>query len=455
MSSREIDNYYKRADKNNPNSYRNKRFDGKKSTKDEYTGKTIFSDSTKHTMESSADVDHVVPLCVIRKEYSDLTKDQQKILANIEANYVVTNSSLNRNKATGKNSLENHEYVVKNGKRVATKAKDLIDKGEYIKAKNVVDEYAKTSGNMLGKEAKAQANIKAHAAGFRAENMVVRDEHGGSDFANSTGTQSFIRHSKALIEGEEDFADLSLGMVTDIVTSKTESYVTTKLENGMTAVTTQTVECISKQVDDKAVKEFFTKLINSPEFAEFSALAIKAGKVLFEFLDGKKDIEQFVYESIKTGCDMVNAMIGAKVFRELGMTVGGLIGGTAGFYIGRFVGEFVGTLIGYEFLNTILSLETKGDIFLRAQEELAYKIDQKTIKLMNELAGIHAEHEEKMKTAFMGMLEGITQNNYALADSALNDLCNEFGFEVEFSDQDEFDAFMLDKSKSVNMTLYH
>ena len=98
MANREIDNNTSKY------RYRNTMLDGKKSTKDEYTGERIFIDQS-HSMRKRANVDHVTPIAVIKERYKDLSVEQLRELANSKSNYAVTNSRLN---SIGKGALENH-----------------------------------------------------------------------------------------------------------------------------------------------------------------------------------------------------------------------------------------------------------------------------------------------------------------------------------------------------------
>lgn len=104
--AREIDDIAKRKQ------YREEQFDGKRSTTDEYRGGRIFSGNSpsasyKHPIEKLTDNDHITPLEVVAERYPNLSKEQQKQIANQYYNLALTNSKLNRSKG----ALENHEYL--------------------------------------------------------------------------------------------------------------------------------------------------------------------------------------------------------------------------------------------------------------------------------------------------------------------------------------------------------
>ena len=191
MSSRSIDDQYKRIGGNN--SYKAQRFEGKKSMKDDYTGKTIYYDRKKHTYQSSADVDHVVPLNVVKERYSDLTEEQMKRIANRTSNYAMTSAELNESKSVGKNSLQNHEFIAKHTKAETKKINAQIKKGDYKEAIDTSRQLVKTSTNMLNKEAVATVNMHIEATGYRVYNQ------GGAATVQSAEGKSLIYHGKELL----------------------------------------------------------------------------------------------------------------------------------------------------------------------------------------------------------------------------------------------------------------
>lgn len=96
MANRPIDDPYHRINAND--SYKNQVFDGKKTTVDAYTGKKIYygnvADAKRmHSIDRTADVDHITPIAKVRDRYGDLSIEQQrKIANNPNYNYAMTNS---------------------------------------------------------------------------------------------------------------------------------------------------------------------------------------------------------------------------------------------------------------------------------------------------------------------------------------------------------------------------
>ncbi|MDO4189440.1 MAG: hypothetical protein Q4D29_10670 [Lachnospiraceae bacterium] len=169
MSAREIDNQYKRIGGNN--SYRNQRFEGMKSMIDDYTGKRIFVDSTKHPVTTSAQVDHVIPLHVVQEKYPDLSLAQQKYIANHPSNYAMTNGKMNMHIKNGK---MNHQVVAEQATETAKSVVEKVAKKDFLGAAKVSSDYVKTSSKLIKSEMKASANMAANSGKCRVDNTTEK-----------------------------------------------------------------------------------------------------------------------------------------------------------------------------------------------------------------------------------------------------------------------------------------
>lgn len=453
MNSRSIDDQYKRI--GGKNSYKAQRFQGKKSMKDDYTGKTIYSDRKKHTYQTAADVDHVVPLNVIKERYSDLTEEQMKRIANRTSNYAMTSAELNESKSVGKNSLQNHEFVVKNVKEESKKIRKQVQKGEFQKAIDTSQQLLQTSTKMLNREAVATVNMHVEATGYRVYNQ------GGVATVQSVEGRSLIYHGRELLSGREDFSEASLGCITDVVSSKVEIWVQDEInecvQKNLVKGTQTAAKEISKKVKNEAVEEFLKNMAKSNEIAKVAEIVTKAGKLLVDFFLSDMNIDTLIYELCRTGVEIAGTMIGSYIGQGAGVLVGGGIGyliagpvgGEIGAEIGRIVGDFVGAILGNIFINNALDYVSEADLFLNAKRELAYKIDMYTYNLALNLAELHYQHEQEVLNGVQMMVQGIVECKFEVINDGLQNVLKQYDVEIAYEDQDEFDLFMMDNTKSI------
>ena len=103
IKRQDIDDFGKRN--SNKDSYKNRYFDGKRSAIDEYTGERVFYSSKGHyTTKKTANVDHIVPLDQLIKQYgNEISKSDLKRIANADSIFAITNEALNSAKSKSKN----------------------------------------------------------------------------------------------------------------------------------------------------------------------------------------------------------------------------------------------------------------------------------------------------------------------------------------------------------------
>ena len=159
MSTRDIDDPSKRK------KYKEKKFNGKKSTQDEYSKKKIYKQNKpnakrKHSTSTLSEVDHVVTLSTIKTRYADLTPEQQKKIANMYTNYALTNTHLNRSKR----NLENHEYI----ERELKKSWEQLQKKDFQAAKQTAADVTNVAPDMLCREVVSNTIISSGANVYRS-----------------------------------------------------------------------------------------------------------------------------------------------------------------------------------------------------------------------------------------------------------------------------------------------
>ena len=141
ITRQEIDDFRRRNSKKD--SYKNRIFNYKRSTNDEYTGEKLYYSSKGKTAtveqprhystEKTANVDHVVPIDQMIDKYGGVvSKEQLRRITNSDYNLAVTSEARNKSKL----NMSNHEYL-------------------YKKFKNGTAESITTTYNMLQNEATA------------------------------------------------------------------------------------------------------------------------------------------------------------------------------------------------------------------------------------------------------------------------------------------------------------
>mgnify|MGYP004691630749 FL=1 len=315
--AREIDDIAKRK------KYKQNQYGDRKSRKDDYTGERVFSGNTekaikKHPIDKISDTDHVTPIKVVQSRYKGLSDDQQRIIANSEHNYAITNSKLNRSKG----GLENHEYLMR----------------QTLKGENP---GLKTSAKMLEKEAESRIAMRVQATAMYTENVVHKisdtdfamkakgiNQAGKEEAVNSAifaSALSVTTNAVSVVKGEKDCKEAVKDTVKDTVTAAAAGYATGAL-----------MKQIALEHTEASI------LVNG---------SVQIAKQVMSLASGEITTDEFIAKTAETAAYITAGYIGK--------CVGGAIGEVlipipvVGAYIGQYVGEVVTTLICSNLIDTI------------------------------------------------------------------------------------------------------
>lgn len=447
MANRQIDDSYHRiaADA----SYKNQKFNGKKSTTDVYTGEKIFygnSEDAKHLhpLEKTADVDHVTPIAVVKERYGDLSIEQQRKIANNQNyNYAMTNSKLNRHE---KNALENHEYI-------ANKIKDSVEELENGNLKDVVSELqdvSKQAPRMIAAEAKSRVGMAVEGNGYRIQNAGASFTSGAKDtLVNSVIplTTEAVRKLINVAQGKESLGDAvkDMGKITVNV-----------------AVTGGTKKLLADVVSSQLANSgsaLLQNFANSNEVAQIIAVAAIIQDSAVKYINGEIDGKEFIEQVGEKGTTMVAGMIGGQVGREIGGIIGGIagsialpgVGTAAGYVAGEVIGQVLGVIITTVACSAIVSVYNTSKHLndYKLKESQIRRLESEALKEMENQRGKFREIVEReckvwddtIQNGFDQILRCACKETYNLqgVTDGLDKVLSVFGKNVKFSSLEEYE----------------
>lgn len=374
--AREIDDIAKRK------KYKQNQYGDRKSRKDDYTGERVFSGNTekaikKHPIDKISDTDHVTPIKVVQSRYKGLSDDQQRIIANSEHNYAITNSKLNRSKG----GLENHEYLMR----------------QTLKGENP---GLKTSAKMLEKEAESRIAMRVQATAMYTENVVHKisdtdfamkakgiNQAGKEEAVNSAifaSALSVTTNAVSVVKGEKDCKEAVKDTVKDTVTAAAAGYATGAL-----------MKQIALEHTEASI------LVNG---------SVQIAKQVLSLASGEITTDEFIAKTAETAAYITAGYIGKCV--------------------GGAIGEVVTTLICSNLIDTIRfskEFEKRNSqviaLYKRAEHEI--RASQNTLKYI-----INKENGNLVKNVSDGLqdiLDGIKNNSYDSIQGGIISIGNEFG----------------------------
>lgn len=421
--AREIDDTSKRKQ------YKQGKFDGKKSMRDEYTGKTIYASNAglerKHSAKKVSDTDHITPIDVIEKRYGGLTREQQRKLANSSSNLAMTNSSLNRSKG----GLENHKYL-------------------YREWENGDSEDLKTTITMLTKEAQSRIDMRVKATEIYVSNatdnfkgkvtsrvdveLLNKSGEKAAQAAMTATTTSAIHNIYAVASGEKDVDEAARDVLETTGSALVMQGVKTYCEE-------KSWKAAAKLTTEEACVFLRDKVSNC---AGQIACGIETSKILVKYIDGQIDADECAFQ------------IGIGMAGYMAYIVGEAILPPIGGIAAQMITESVCRAI------CIKVMEIKENI--RENKKKLHKINivlndaicemqcQQRI-LADEIREVYSKWDEKFELGFSIMLQAIPNNDFENFSNGLDIVLQVFDSQVIFKTEKEFDDFFFDDSAVLNL----
>lgn len=277
IKRKDVDDFARRNTRDD--SYKNRVFDGKRTTVDEYTGKKLFYASKDHYKTTkTVNIDHIVPIDQLIKKYSNsFSAKEIKEIANADFNLVATSESLNKSKS----NMSNHEYLY-----------------TQLKKGNTKDLY--TGFNMLKEEISANTAIEANL-GIRKIGKVlnvndktiynVSDTVGNAVYTGNSAAMvamvvSSISNISMIVSGKKNIRDATK----DLVKDTSSSFVSAM---GI-ELTRNAVKKISKNSGAFGITNKMLPL------AEIATMAM-VGNSVKKFVDGDISSDECVIEILMNG----------------------------------------------------------------------------------------------------------------------------------------------------------
>ncbi|WP_295788207.1 hypothetical protein [uncultured Veillonella sp.] len=445
FNRRGVDNYQRRNGEAKDNtqqaeydvnqSYKNRRFSGKKSTTDEYTHERIFYNRKGNRSPGiTSNVDHVNPLKrIVNERQGDidagvLTHEDIKEAANQDYNLALTNESLNKSKGAKSNA----EY--------------LLDE-----ALNGNIESLDTAYNMLRRQAAAEVGTNTSLGLKKSARQIDKL------FKNKPG------------QGVSDnvyFKRMESGVSQSVATG-----VNSGIIGGTIAGVNNLVLCVAgqKDVDEAAVDVAKTTAVAGAsgvtmEASETALLA--AAKKL-----GLHHVDKYIPGVVAMGAMVTGSVLryvegeisGEQCMKEMAVTIGSsyiftFVEGTTLAFLGIATGG-LGALVLSSVAITVISsavawiLDNKNDLHAaelaridRILEESEQAIQAQRERLAVLKSKQEAEYVRLVQVGFGNVFKGLEYNDVEQIAYGLDTLASHVDGTVPFKTRQEFNTFFDDKN---------
>lgn len=415
ITRQDVDDFGRRN--SNKDSYKNRYFNGQRSAVDEYTGEKIYYSSKGHYRTSkTANVDHVVPLDKLIKEYGDkISKKDLKRIANADGNLAIVQEALNKSKGNS----SNFEFIVDgfiNGKpQNLTTSYNMIIKGASAKVGVETNVGLTEFSDNLNTFTNGKINIpKNNIAGDMA---AV-----GTEAALVALTVSSLTNLSLVASGEKNIKTA----IKDIATDSCGSFVSTV---GIKSVQDAT-NYVYKQCASGAVKRLGGASLPTGQIVT----TIMVTRSVMKYLDDEISEEECAAEIISSSAGMLAYNLGL---------ISNPVGASA----------LVITLVVSQISATILKSQQEKKFAAKRTAQFNHIVRDTLVALekqKNTLANFREKEREKLKKAFNTGFEyiqiSILQNNVEGIAVGLNCILSIFNEKCAFQSLDEFNEFFDDEN---------
>lgn len=416
ISRSQIDDPYKRNI--SKDSYKNRRFDGKRTAVDEYTGEKIYyssrgkdstTDKPRHyTTKRTENTDHVTPIDILIERYGKiLSPEDIKLLANCDANLVITNEELNKRK--GKQT--NLEYLL-------------------AQAEKGSPENAETTIRMLVAQLKSEGFIPIKVGEIGAQYIGSIAVKAGNIIWQGAKDALASATIPLVIRGCQDLVHVTKGDMT--------------FEEALEDMGTLGLSIAASGGGVNALYALSTALENSPnELLRNFAKVNQMGNVLVvasivaratgKYLNGEVDGEGFFREISQDGMSLIAGMLASEAVSTL--LAGTVIAGPA-----AAIAAMAASAACQEIYAQAMKFvqEKKDNDEIRAIAAAASRgIQEQQEELYRMMDESHAQWANEMNEIFQGIAVGLANNDLSQTNKGLRQLAKSYSAQVSFYDNGE------------------
>ena len=425
----------------NKNSYKNRKFNGRRSTVDEYTGNVVFysqkAEGAKgkprhYTTERTANVDHVIPIEVLKKRYGDnLTKEQYRILANSDYNLRITNERLNKQKQ----DKTNIQYLI----------------SELKKDKNDRDDITlRKAFNMVIAEGEAEIKSRPIAGGMQAANTtekiikdvpidVLKKNAGDISGAIGEGTEeaivalmvSAVNNIYAIGRGEKSVAQGAKDIAVDCGGSFASR---TGIKLTQSTVSKIASKCGQKELAELALKEL--------PIGEISFIITTSHSVV-QMISGEISQEECVCQLLTEGIGSLAFMIGNAT--PLGPIGGAVLSIVVTNVVGSICTAAMKVIKGCKLSEKERRLSEKQiGMYINIANDALEEMEKQRAVLKKAVTDEFDRWDESFETGFDMIYTSVLTNNAEDVALGLDTILSVFDRECAFKTIEEFNDFFDD-----------
>lgn len=305
---------------------------------------------------------------------------------------------------------------------------------KYVESQSRI--WSKKVGNSIYRK------IKFSGQGSRKKNKYLR---AGRDIVADELAFQITDNFGAWLGGEKGFGDA----VTDITVNTAKNSAVTYTKKQGAELAAEAVKTLAKQAEKELGKGMVSnglkKLANANTLMTVAGVAYDVGKALKRLMDGEITKAEFLQIVGEKG----TAAVISSYITMIGGALGGPIGAAIGGAIGSALSYFSSSFIYSAFMQAAKEAELSRKRYEAIHEFCEYSIremERQRLEFEAKVKDFLKARQLVIDTSLDNYERALKDNDFDAMSSALNDIAEEFGGELQFKTRSEFVDFMNDKN---------
>lgn len=305
---------------------------------------------------------------------------------------------------------------------------------KYVESQSRI--WSKNFGNSIYRK------IKFSGQGSRKKNKYLR---AGRDIVADELAFQITDNFGAWLGGEKSFGDA----VTDITVNTAKNSVANYTKKQGAELAAEAVKELAKKAEKEIGKGLVSnglkKLANANTLMNVAGAAYDVGKALKRLMDGEITKAEFLQIVGDKGVAAVISSYTTMIGGALGGPIGAAIGGAIGSALSYFSSSFIYSSVMQSFNEAELSRQRYEAIHAYCEYSIR-EMERQRLEFESKVKEFLGARQAVIDSSLDNYERALKNNDFDAMSSALNNIAEEFGGELQFKTRKEFVDFMNDKN---------
>jgi len=358
------------------------------------------------------------------------------------------NQRVNRYAEQFKDCLkENSAYAVDrilNGESYEEVLADFVKSSAQESAGAVLADGSREAANKLIKDGAKRLHVSG-----KGSRKINRHIDSTADIVSDSFTGHLGNNIIDVVNGDkaidEAIKDTAIATAKDSARTYMEKHGAELAKEAIETITAKVAQKMGNEATKQLVLKAGSSLANANTITAIAGGIYDVGKSFKDFLDGKISKAELLRQIGEKGSSACLSSMGATYGGGIGFTVGGPVGAAIGAAVGSMVGYVASSML---YGSVLQAFENEEAARLRAEQTHAFceaairRMRAERAEFERQAELLFKERQTAAIEGFRAMETAVINNDFDKFSASLNRITVAFGQKLQFTNFEEFDAFM-------------